>query len=241
MNDHLSRRSIKPAGDRTNPVISCDLPGSRRAGSTILFGLAPDGVYLAAASPQRRCALTAPFHLCLIATHVWSRHRPCISVALSCGFPRVGVTHRPCPVVSGLSSKGFLSPRSRPTHAEHHTAPDFTYSSICRSESCLPAGNGPLLRARESSAMGPLARDRCTRHLDRIAGPVEPCSNQPEATRARGPMASPQGTSPDSSRPVSYTHLDVYKRQLLPSFAIAPAWMARLPRISAVTSPALPR
>jgi len=28
------------------------------------------------------------------------------SVALSRGFPRVGVTDHPCPVVSGLSSKG---------------------------------------------------------------------------------------------------------------------------------------
>ena len=102
--------------------MACDLPGSRRAGSAILFGLAPDGVYLAAVSPRRRCALTAPFHLCLIATHVWSRHRPCISVALSRGFPRVGVTHRPCPSVSGLSSRSFLSPRSRPTHNGHCTA-----------------------------------------------------------------------------------------------------------------------
>lgn len=92
---------------------ACGLPGPRRAGSTVLLGLAPGGVCLAAASPRRRCALTAPFHLCLYATHVWSRHRPCISVALSRGFPRVGVTHRPRPVVSGLSSRGFLSPRSR--------------------------------------------------------------------------------------------------------------------------------
>ena len=100
MNDHLSRRLITPAGTGCEPRITCDLPGSRRAGSTILFGLAPDGVCLAAASPRRRCALTAPFHLCLFAAHVWLRHRPYVSVALSCGFPRVGVTHRPalwCP------------------------------------------------------------------------------------------------------------------------------------------------
>jgi len=96
LNDNLSRRLIKPEG----PCGTCDLPESRLAGSTILFGLAPDGVYLAAVSPRRRCALTAPFHHCLFAVHVWPRHRLCISVALSCGFPRVGVTHRPaiwCP------------------------------------------------------------------------------------------------------------------------------------------------
>lgn len=68
----------------------------------VLLGLASGGVCLAAASPRRRCALTAPFHLCLCAR---GRHRPCVSVALSRGFPRVGVTHRPCPVVSGLSSR----------------------------------------------------------------------------------------------------------------------------------------
>src|SRR3954447_6067929 len=81
-------------------IYLCGLPGPRRAGSTVLLGLAPGGVCLAAASPRRRCALTAPFHLCLYATQLQSRHRPCLSVALSRGFPRVGVTHRPalwCP------------------------------------------------------------------------------------------------------------------------------------------------
>ena len=113
---------VPPFGGRGRLApTSCGLPGSSRAGSMILFGLAPDGVCLAAASPRRRCALTAPFHLCLFATHVWSRHRPCVSVALSRGFPRVGVTHRPCPSVSGLSSRGFLSPRGRPTHTRNDT------------------------------------------------------------------------------------------------------------------------
>src|SRR3954447_4958629 len=81
-------------------IYLCGLPGPRRAGSTVLLGLAPGGVCLAAASPRRRCALTAPFHLCLYATQLRPRHRLCISVALSRGFPRVGVTHRPalwCP------------------------------------------------------------------------------------------------------------------------------------------------
>ncbi len=44
------------------------------------------GLPCAPASPRRRCALTAPFHLCLCATHVWPRHRP----SALCGtFPRV--------------------------------------------------------------------------------------------------------------------------------------------------------
>src|SRR5918997_5990230 len=58
----------------------------------VLLGLAPGGVCLAAASPRRRCALTAPFQPCRPAG---GGRRRCISVALSRGFPRVGVTdHR---------------------------------------------------------------------------------------------------------------------------------------------------
>ncbi len=62
----------------------------------VLLGLAPGGVCLAAVSPRRRCALTAPFHPCLCAR---ARHRRCVSVALSRGFPRVGSpTTSPCGV-----------------------------------------------------------------------------------------------------------------------------------------------
>ena len=87
-------------------IYLCAPPGSRRAGSSILLGLAPDGVWPAAASPRRWCALTAPFHPCLYAPHlVGARHRRSVSVPLSRGFPRVGVTDRPCPSVSGLSSR----------------------------------------------------------------------------------------------------------------------------------------
>src|SRR3954447_11603262 len=75
--------------------------GSLRA---VLLGLAPGGVCLAAASPRRRCALTAPFHPCLAAPRGRDRGR-----CLFCGtFPRVSPGRRyrpPRPVVSGLSSK----------------------------------------------------------------------------------------------------------------------------------------
>src|SRR3954447_10595561 len=74
---------------------------------TVLLGLASGGVCPAAVSPRRRCALTAPFHPCLCETHVQPRHRRCVSVALSRGFPRVGVpTTLPCDVrtfLDGLS------------------------------------------------------------------------------------------------------------------------------------------
>src|SRR5215207_7102087 len=68
---------------------------------TVLLGLASGGVCLAASSPRRRCALTAPFQPCLSATaQVRHGRGRCVSVALSRGFPRVGVTDHPalrCP------------------------------------------------------------------------------------------------------------------------------------------------
>ena len=56
-----------------------------------LFDLAPGGVYLAGRSPDRRWALTPPFHRCR-----GHEDRGCVlSVALSFGSPRLGVTQRP--------------------------------------------------------------------------------------------------------------------------------------------------
>src|SRR3954447_8489784 len=64
----------------------CGRPGTRRAASTSLLGLAPGGVCLAAASPRRRCALTAPFHPCRRRGNV----RPRRLAVYFCGtFPRV--------------------------------------------------------------------------------------------------------------------------------------------------------
>ena len=74
-------------------------PPPRRAASQLLFVLAPGGVYRAAASPRRRCALTAPFHPCLCL-----RSRAAIggllSVALSMGSHPPAVSRHPalrCP------------------------------------------------------------------------------------------------------------------------------------------------
>src|SRR4051794_24157241 len=99
------------------------LAGSLR---TVLLGLASSGVCLAAVSPRRRCALTAPFHPCLCETHVKPRHRRCVSVALSRGFPRVGLpTTPPCDVrtfLDGLSLPprllGLHVPGYRPRAAD---------------------------------------------------------------------------------------------------------------------------
>ena len=86
---------------------SSNLPGclvrsedrtSRRAAASSLFGLAPDGVFQANASPRRRCALTAPFHPCLIPPRPEGRRRAIggvFSVALSVGSPRLAVSKHP--------------------------------------------------------------------------------------------------------------------------------------------------
>ena len=81
---------------------------------TVLLGLASGGVCLAAASPRRRCALTAPFQPCRPATAAASRGA---SAVCFCGtFPRVSPGRRyrpPCPVMSGLSSKAIASAAAR--------------------------------------------------------------------------------------------------------------------------------
>src|SRR3954452_1186818 len=105
-------RAIEKAPPKAGPSLSrsisrilswtvihlCDLPGTRRAASSSLLGLAPGGFCLAAASPRRRCALTAPFHPCRRRD---SRATPSLrrlfSVALSRGFPRVGLPRPPLP------------------------------------------------------------------------------------------------------------------------------------------------
>src|SRR5438445_9542880 len=85
---------------RRLPGASSDrYPRARRATvNALLFGLAPGGVCLAGRSPGRRWALTPPFHPYLAAR--LRRHAlpgGLVSVALSFGSPRLGVTQRPAP------------------------------------------------------------------------------------------------------------------------------------------------
>src|SRR3954454_9335931 len=88
----------------------CGPPGPRRAGSTVLFGLAPGGV--CQARPRHRgsgALLPHPFTLACARLTCGRAIGGLLSAALSRGFPRVSVTHRPCPVVPGLSSKASTS------------------------------------------------------------------------------------------------------------------------------------
>src|SRR5687768_10902490 len=86
--------------DATSLRRSSSQPGSTNGPGdpSPLFGLAPGGVCTAALLPGRRCALTAPFQ------PYPSEDRRYVSVALSVGSRRPGVTWHPCPVESGLSS-----------------------------------------------------------------------------------------------------------------------------------------
>src|SRR6185312_5853536 len=73
---------------------------------TVLLGLASGGVCLAAVSPRRRCALAAPFHPYLCADANVGAIGGVISVALSRGFPRVGLpTTLPCDVRTFLEGR----------------------------------------------------------------------------------------------------------------------------------------
>jgi hypothetical protein len=89
----------------------------------VLLGLASGGVCLAAASPRRRCALTAPFQPCLPAT---ARSRRGRGRCDFCGtFPRVSPGRRyrpPCPVMSGLSSKASTSATAWPAASRYRPA-----------------------------------------------------------------------------------------------------------------------
>jgi len=84
------------------PGVSSDSHPRDSAGNIIslLFGLAPGGVYLASRSPGSWCALTAPLHPYL--SREWR-------AVFFCGtFLRVTPTGRypaPCPAELGLSSK----------------------------------------------------------------------------------------------------------------------------------------
>src|SRR5688572_15105571 len=92
--------TVIPLG-ASSPIRSSNLPGDTAGrGIASLFGLAPGGVCRAGPLPDSRCALTAPFHPCLISEEP-------SAVSFCCTFRRLSPPRRylaPCPVEPGLSS-----------------------------------------------------------------------------------------------------------------------------------------
>ena len=90
---------------------------------TVLLGLASGGVYLAAVSPRRRCALTAPFHpyrqskLCLGGVFLW--HFPAgfpgstLSTTLPFDVRTFLGAHKGASRPSGLQAKGSAKENAR--------------------------------------------------------------------------------------------------------------------------------
>ena len=94
---------------RASPRGSSNQPGDDAGHVMVpLFGLAPGGVCRAGLLPDSRCALTAPFHPCLI---LLRGHR---RFAFCCTVRRLAPPRRylaPCPVEPGLSSASSRTTR----------------------------------------------------------------------------------------------------------------------------------
>jgi hypothetical protein len=168
---------------------------------TVLLGLASGGVCLAAVSPRRRCALTAPFHPCLChdrKLHGRS-HRRCVSVALSRGFPRVGSpTALPCDVRTFL--EGCLtSAAAWPAEEQSRRA-----RGCCARLAALRGGAAARLRSTKSSQRGTGGRPRADNPPRAPAarsrgGDFPPRGNNPPlapAARSRGGYFPPRGNNP---------------------------------------------
>ncbi len=95
--DHPSTPVVAHRLQRSTRVLPDEQPGD--VSIRTLPDLAPGGVCLAGRSPDRRWALTPPFHRC------HRGRRLCLSVALSLRFPSPGVTRRPA-----LRSSDFPRP-----------------------------------------------------------------------------------------------------------------------------------
>ena len=119
------------------------------------------------------------------------RHRPCVSVALSRGFPRVGVTHRPRPLVSGLSSRGFLSPRGRSARASDSSAePQSQAGAVVRRPRCnrIEYPEPDAGSRRDGSGKRPRAGDRGRARRPRLRRPGD--RHRPRGRRAAPPRRS---------------------------------------------------
>jgi hypothetical protein len=97
----------------------CGPPGPRRAGSEVLLGLAPGGVCHARLRHRGAGALL-PHRFTLTCARLTCGRAigGLFSVALSRGFPRVGVTHRPALWCPDFPRRLLSSPRLPNSHGQ---------------------------------------------------------------------------------------------------------------------------
>ncbi len=190
---------------RTSPCGSSDQPGDDAGRAMVpLFGLAPGGVCRAGPLPDSRCALTAPFHPCLI----HRRHRLCRAHrgAHARGDGVRALRHMAPMAIGGLLSVA-LSVGSRRPGVTWHLAlwsPDFPRRSVERrgclaDSSCKCSGN---VAARASSAYADRARvqRRRERHTSQPAS--TPAPNASSAAR-KWPMRDHTSAWPGSGKRTS--------------------------------------
>ena len=139
----------------------CGLPGPRRAGSSVLLGLAPDGV-CPDAPRHRDAGALLPHHFTFACARLTCGRAigRVVSVALSRGFPRVGVIDRPCPVVSGLSSRDHLPATAWP--AASMVGARSRISRRSAQVSSAPQDSQPPARTMEPPQTGHAARPSAT-------------------------------------------------------------------------------
>jgi hypothetical protein len=199
---------------------------------TVLLGLASGGVCLAAVSPRRRCALTAPFQPCLCETHVKPRHRRCVSVALSRGFPRVGVpTTSPCdvrtfldglsvpPRLLGLRLQAYRQIRAPPR-------PSAGPRGACAGEHLDPWAKRPPALGELGQLVARMRRVHAVRERDRLReAPLVGC--QP-VRRAGAAQHDPCAVNGPDARELLQVGDRVLRRDLAQALAVEPALERRL-------------
>ena len=179
--------------------LGCRLPGTSsdqpegRAGHSmpLLFGLAPGGVCQAGQSPDRWCALTAPFHRCSDRRHRQSG--PPHRCGTFLGVAPTGYYPAPCPLESRLSSPDSRSGATTRSRFAHYSycASDYTGRSRPGQPPVIPphphlpttAGSSLISRATTASASASATPTRKANRREtpagKLVGPAgfEPATN----------------------------------------------------------------
>ena len=185
--DHPSRRAWARRGFRPAAYLDLAGPGHRSC-------LALHRAGFAWPPRHRDAGALLPHHFTFACARLLARHRPCVSVALSRGFPRVGVTHRLalwCPDFPRefnlprphVSPQGRLDCRPRPEARSQTAAESSTRSSSQPGRARIARRRPGTPRAPEPARSAQVPRISV---LERDAAPGRGGSN------SRGPAAPPR-------------------------------------------------